>query len=322
MEIMTVSEVSKIFHVSTRMLRYYERIGLLSSRHREDYAYRLYDEGAVKRLQQILLLRKLRIPLKQISVILDDSGQSEALRILQESVAELDEELEALRTIRMILNTFVNRLDACMQSKVQLDLLEDHELTEIANALILPKLNLKEEHSMNVRSEANVRIEGKMDIRILYLPPLSVVSSRYLGENPEERSRERLAEFIREVDLPARKPDFRMFGFNNPSPQEGEEYYGYEFWASIPEHMTVPAPFEKKEFAGGLYAVHCIKMGDFHEWGLFFEQIKSSTEYEIDWREPIGMGGSLEEHLNAYSVYTGKMPDFAQIDLLIPVKLK
>lgn len=319
---MTVSEVSKIFRVSTRMLRYYEKNGLLCSSRKEDYAYRIYDEAAIRRLQQIIILRKLRIPLKQISIILDDYEQVEAMKVLRENIVELDEEINALSTIRNILSTFINRLDTCIQNKVHLDLLKDSELIEIADALILPKLNLKEEYSMAELNNANGKIERKMEIRILYLPPATVVSSHYIGPNPEDISGDRLADFIKSTDLPSIKPDFRVYGFNNPSPQEGQEHYGYEFWATIPENMAVPAPFEKKEFAGGLYAAHCIKMGDFHEWGTFFEQVKNNQEYEIDWREPYEMGGSLEEHLNAYSHYKGEEPEFIQLDLLIPIKRK
>jgi DNA-binding transcriptional MerR regulator len=65
MELQTISEVSRLFGVSTRTLRYYEQIGLLAPTRREDFSYRSYDEGAVLRLRQIIILRKLRIPLRQ-----------------------------------------------------------------------------------------------------------------------------------------------------------------------------------------------------------------------------------------------------------------
>ena len=66
MKLMTISEVTKTFNVTARMLRYYDEIGLLPSTRKQDYAYRVYDEYALKRLQQIIALRKLRIPLKKI----------------------------------------------------------------------------------------------------------------------------------------------------------------------------------------------------------------------------------------------------------------
>ncbi len=66
MKLMTISEVTKTFNVTTRMLRYYDEIGLLPSTRKQDYAYRVYDESALRRLQQIIALRELRIPLKKL----------------------------------------------------------------------------------------------------------------------------------------------------------------------------------------------------------------------------------------------------------------
>ena len=71
MGLQTASQVSKIFGVSTQMLRYYERSGLIESHRKDDYAYRVYDEENLQRLQQIILLRKLQIPIKQIYTILN-----------------------------------------------------------------------------------------------------------------------------------------------------------------------------------------------------------------------------------------------------------
>lgn len=94
---LTISQVSKMCGVTPRMLRYYEKIGLLKSQHVEDYAYRVYDSEAVFRLKQIILLRKLRIPLKQISVILTDETQENALRILRENLMELNAEISSCK---------------------------------------------------------------------------------------------------------------------------------------------------------------------------------------------------------------------------------
>lgn len=59
MALQTISQVVKHYDLSTRTLRYYEEIGLLPSHREEDYAYRLYDEEALKRLNHIVVLRKL-----------------------------------------------------------------------------------------------------------------------------------------------------------------------------------------------------------------------------------------------------------------------
>ena len=176
---------------------------------------------------------------------------------------------------------------------------------------------------MDELNQASETLSTLKDVRIIYLPPATVAASHYFGENPEANANKPLADFIRSIGLPQIKPDFRQYGFNNPSP-EGNEPYGYEFWVTIPDDLEVPPPLEKKRFAGGLYAAHCIKMGDFHEWPLHYQWVQSSAEYEHEGREPSGMYGFLEEHLNAYSYYVGDAmaAEFTQLDLLIPIKAK
>lgn len=320
MGMMTISDVSKQFQISTRMLRYYEKTGLIVSTRVPDYAYRVYDEAAVRRLKQILVLRKLRIPVKQIAVILNDENQMRTLEIVQKNLAELEEEISALTTVRDILSLLVSRLDESVKKRVRLELLEDRELMEIVQVLHPPKNNLKEEYSMGELTKAEAVLESKMDIRIVYLPPAAIASYRYVGENPEDTAGAMIYTFIREAELLRIKPDFRLYGFNNPSPREGQREYGYEFWVTIPDDMEVKEPYAKKHFGGGMYAAHCIKMGDFHEWGTFTRLMQNHEEYEIDHSKPEGMGGWMEEELNIYTNILEGKKGCEQLDLLLAVR--
>ena len=67
----TVHEVSRISGVSVRTLHHYDAIGLLKPTAVTEAGYRLYDDAALARLQNILLYRELEFPLKQIKAILD-----------------------------------------------------------------------------------------------------------------------------------------------------------------------------------------------------------------------------------------------------------
>ena len=67
----TVKEVSELTGVSIRTLHYYDSIGLLHPAKTTESGYRLYDDTALERLQQILLFRELQFPLKEIKEILD-----------------------------------------------------------------------------------------------------------------------------------------------------------------------------------------------------------------------------------------------------------
>lgn len=322
MKLMTISEVTKTFNVTTRMLRYYDEIGLLPSTRIDGYAYRMYDEAAVRRLQQIITLRKLRIPLKKIAIIFNENEQAIS-QIFQECVDELEEEISALQVIRDILRSLIARINLMADTQIKLDILDDADIISVIQTLSLSKVNLKEERSMDDLNKANEIISEVKDVRIIYLPPATVASSHYFGDDPEANAFKPMNDFIRKVQLHKTKPDLRIYGFNNPTPK-GNETYGYEFWVTIPDDMEVPEPLQKKTFAGGLYAAHCINMGDFHEWQLFMQWLLNSQEYEYDEREPYGMGGSLEEHLNPYTYFETdeNMAKVTQLDLLMPIKEK
>ncbi|MBQ8912601.1 MAG: MerR family transcriptional regulator [Lachnospiraceae bacterium] len=70
---MTVNEVSKLTGVSIRTLQYYDKIGLLQPAEYTESGYRLYDDAALEKLQQILLFRELEFPLKDIKDIITRS---------------------------------------------------------------------------------------------------------------------------------------------------------------------------------------------------------------------------------------------------------
>jgi len=66
----TVCEVAKLTGISVRTLHYYDEIGLLPPSETTDAGYRLYDDTALERLQQILFFRELDLPLKDIAKIM------------------------------------------------------------------------------------------------------------------------------------------------------------------------------------------------------------------------------------------------------------
>jgi DNA gyrase inhibitor GyrI len=202
-------------------------------------------------------------------------------------------------------------------------MLDDAAISDVIQTLSLSKINLKEESPMNDLNEANAILSTLKNVRIIYLPPCTVAASHFFGENPEENAEKPLDAFVKSSGLQKIKPDLRIFGFNNPSPA-GHETYGYEFWVTIPADLDVPAPLQKKQFCGGLYAAHCIKMGDFQEWQLLSQWVMNNGEYTYDEREPSGMNGCLEEHLNAFSYFAGDAmaSTFIQLDLLLPIKVK
>ena len=327
MDLTTISEVSRSFNISTRTLRYYEQIGLLKSNKKEDYAYRVYDENAILRLQQIIVLRKLRIPLKQVIAILESENTAEIIDAFRQNLSEVDDEITALSTIRTILNAFISRLNENVRLDIQASLFDDVAILDIVDSLTVTKINFKEEKTMEDLNKASEKLNELTDrnVRIIYLPPATVAAYQYIGDEPEHNVSKVMDKFVRDSDLVKIKPDLRHYGFNAPNPVDETGYHGYEMWVTIPDDMETPDPIVKKRFAGGLYAAHMIPMGAFEEWGWLGKWVQESDKYEYsgNW-DSKNMFGWLEEHLNYIShvFLENTEPKEMQLDLLIPIKEK
>lgn len=66
----TVKQVSDLTGISVRTLHYYDEIGLLKPSEITETGYRLYDDEALKILQQILFFKELDMPLKEVKDIM------------------------------------------------------------------------------------------------------------------------------------------------------------------------------------------------------------------------------------------------------------
>ena len=97
---MTVSEISRLAHISKRTLQYYDRIGLLCPSARSAAVYRLYSESNLERFQQILLFRELEFLLSEIHRIMNAPGydRTDALEKQIEILSLKKEHLENLIT--------------------------------------------------------------------------------------------------------------------------------------------------------------------------------------------------------------------------------
>jgi DNA-binding transcriptional MerR regulator len=69
-----VKEVAGLSGVSVRTLHHYDELGLLVPSGRTDAGYRIYDDGDLRRLQQILIGRELGLSLEDVRRSLDDPG--------------------------------------------------------------------------------------------------------------------------------------------------------------------------------------------------------------------------------------------------------
>lgn len=335
MELQTISQVSKDFGISTRMLRYYEQVGLIQSLRKDDYAYRVYDANAISRLRQIIVLRKLRVPVKQIISILNNCDAVETVEIFRKNISEIDGEITALSTVKSILMRFVEEINE--KADVNLKLLGDEAVFSVISSLSFSDNQIKETREnlsmeeLNKANEELMKLEDK-DVRIVYLPPMTVAAAFASGEGCLDKTSDIVNKFIKESGLLKIKPDARGFDFDClvDTAELGENLHGHEAWVSVPDDMEIPAPLVRREFRGGLYAAHVLRSWDFQDWRRLKEWVEASDKYDNDWGSPrwesaeTDCGQGFEETLNLYNFIQKHNTEmsYLQLDLLFPIKEK
>jgi DNA-binding transcriptional MerR regulator/DNA gyrase inhibitor GyrI len=306
-ELLKIRDLAAQYDISSRTLRYYEEIGIISSIRKDDSQYRFYDEVAVERLEQILLLRKLQLPVKDIQNIFSSQDHRVMVEALVRKLQSVTGEISELQTLRGTIESFLEFLkEKGCSTEGGFKLLKEHspQLMEI----IEKKSDIKiKEEAVKLMSKVSSKLE---DVRIIELKPIKVAYYRADGPEPEQKAWEVLDGFIKEKGLD-KISTTRYFGFNNPNPTEENPVYGYEVWVTIPEGCKVKAPMHTKDFGGGLYAVIATYLQDIGEkWNRLGTWVQESDEYEI------GEHQWLEETVSPYGAPFDKL----QMDLYCPIK--
>lgn len=91
---MKIGEAAKLTGLSVSNIRFYEKKGLLSPKRREESQYREYGEEDVRRLKEIMLLRKIGLSVESIYLLYQ--GQAELNSLICHQKEELKEQIESL----------------------------------------------------------------------------------------------------------------------------------------------------------------------------------------------------------------------------------
>ena len=85
---MKIGQAAQLTGLTISNIRFYERKGLLEPERNDQSKYRNYRERDIRRLKQIILYRKMNMPIEKIASMLDDPAVSEELvrQQLQEGI--------------------------------------------------------------------------------------------------------------------------------------------------------------------------------------------------------------------------------------------
>jgi len=296
-----MTDMAGSFGVSSRTLRYYEQAGLLWSHRLDDKQQRYYDPEASERLRQILVLRKLQIPVRDIAAIYKDEGLTALIKAFVDKLESLDSEIAALAKLRELVDDFLRRmLEGGVKKISAIPLLYE----EMEKRLAITEKN--EPVTFDRLTEVSREALKLHDVRVARLPPMRVLTSR-LKTGQVEGLDENL--FAKYGMLP--EPGFRNCFFRKEQNDE---------WVML---MKIPQDYENvtgyidEDFRGGLYAVATSFFEDMDDTFILLRDWASKSDvYEPDngrrdeFIEEI-MPRDIVERFNRY-----------QQDVFVPIKIR
>lgn len=315
-QVMKIRDVSQQYGVSTRTLRYYEQIGLLPSVRSEEYAYRMYDAAAVHRLRQILVLRKLQVPISDISRILNQPDARQALDVFFRQLDQLDGQIHAMQELRRVIDALITQLKRVEDVRsLEMESLYGQALLQLQSADY--RQDQQEElPTMEELDQSAQIVSAIQEVRIVKLPPMRFAAYRAISASPEQECWDIILPWYQRNQL-AQAANVRVFGHNNPDPDGTNPEYGYEIMVSVSPEMQLEAPLYEINFPGGLYAAHVCTLANIGEvWHELIKWTRESKQYEPDFSGWYSHHPGLEETLDMDAVTLGNE---MQLDILVPI---
>lgn len=316
-----IREVSLKYDISARTLRYYEDMGLITSIRSEDYAYRMYDETALKRLEQILILRKLSISIRDISKIFQSPDASVVLEVLAKKAAGIDEEVALLYELKTIVLKFIHQIESLNFSEASDVKLLYEKAREIELRLLEKDYagnpgkgnGNNEDSGINRLLEVTEKLQRGPEVRIIDLPKCRMATS---GLDSFDNIIGKFDAWWGEYDAKRQGVSFSPLDFLWF--EEGQAVW----WMAVEKNATPvdTGGYDIIDFEGGLYAAAISVDGDDDISGRVFEGIKKWVEtsgFELDERP----GHRTLCHM-IVTDNIRKGLGYDQLDIYVPIKLK
>jgi DNA-binding transcriptional MerR regulator len=309
-----IRDVAAKYDVSARTLRYYEDMGLITSTRSEDYAYRLYDENAVKRLEQILILRKLNISIRDIQRIFSSSGSEVVLEVLGNKVEDIDGEVALLHELKEIVLEFIGQIrQADFSSDSDVKML--YEKAKVIEGQLVNVSYSGNPSQTNRLADVADKMKKAPEVRIVQINPFRAFSSgldtidNVMG--PFQQWQEGNNHLIKKLIYGA--PDFLWF----EQDMRAVWIWAVEDWVTEEDVK----PYELITFEGGLYAAAMSVDGDDDINGRVYRGIKKWVEtsgFELDERPGHGTLCHMVNPTDEIKAALG----YHQLDIYVPVKIR
>jgi len=303
LDLIRINEVVDSFCVSSRTLRYYEEVGLLWSTHPEQKTQRYYDAAALERLKQIIVLRKLQIPVKDIVKIFKNESMEALIQAFVDKLETLDTEITALSKLRKLVDEFLHMMLMNGIKKISaITLLYEETEKRLAVADINDPITFEK------MSEVSREVSKLNDVRIIRLPPMRVITSRHkTGE-------------IENLDGDKMQNLFAQYGFI-PNPglrncfMRKESSGEWVMLMKIPNNYENQTAYMDENLPGGLYAVSSTFFENMDDTFVFLrEWANDSNDFQLDAER-----SEMLEEILPWDI-VNKLGKWQQ-DIFIPIKI-
>ncbi|MBP7176226.1 MAG: MerR family transcriptional regulator [Thermoclostridium sp.] len=316
MELVKITDLTNQLGITSRTLRYYEQMGLVRSERLQFEKYRFYNNENIERVKQIMVLRKMQIPVRDIVRIYESSDLTVLVDSFIARINAIDSQINALAELKSIINKF-------MQTMMEKGIKHISALPLLYEKME-QKLEAQQSHPMEKEltyeslAALSERISEPPDLTIVDLPPMRVLSSR---EKDTGRSDvEGFWDYLGSMGITFGTPgSHQLFEYQNASGQP-------VFLHSISKDFINDSPYADEVFEGGLFAVGSVYADE--DIALFHRRMIKSFDnnmyYEVDYRhggalrhesllESVLSQDSLRDKMNLYLTVKRRLP-VAELD--------
>ncbi|MCL2188587.1 MAG: MerR family transcriptional regulator [Defluviitaleaceae bacterium] len=192
-ERMGIHEAAKLYGISARTLRYYEEAGLLTSFRKNDARYREYDRSQCKRLEVVLLLRRLSFSVKEIAELFE-AGDADLHALLRQKISASDAILREAAETNSLLKSLATALKTHPIPALNVDALLSKYIYLTHKTERMVRVNTTEERYMlTIGAElipmAQPLVDGvtalrtKLESEKTSLPPVRIIDDIHIAPN-------------------------------------------------------------------------------------------------------------------------------------------
>jgi len=176
-DLFSIGEIATLFNINKKTLRYYDEIDLFKPNHiDEKNSYRYYTTSQFEKLNTIIYLKNIGIPLNTIKSHLDNRSINNTLNLFEIQEDAIEQKIEELKLIQNKVKSRISKIKGSINYEKINKIIE----TDIEERTIIV---LREEVKTNKDLEISIRkLENKANKK----------SSIFLGEVGVSISKERL----------------------------------------------------------------------------------------------------------------------------------